>query len=272
MSLATPAPHHRALHLKLDQFEGPLDLLLHLVRARDQAVTELVLADITAEYLAFLEGLADDELEAAGDYLLMAATLIHMKSRALLPKRQEEAPDDDLDGEGMDPHEALMARLRELERFQAAGAWLGGRAVSGADRFFRPSRAQEYFDASGPGELVEVGVYQLIRALARLAEEKNRAEMLHEVTPQRLSMRSCLLGVIEFLKSRPRTNFRELTRSMYPQGRRQEQVALFLALLELARSRVITLFQSTLTAEGLIIERSVLESQELNLTLDPQFD
>lgn len=265
---APPAQEPWQLQLHLDDFEGPLDLLLHLIRRHELSILDIPIAFITAEYLRYLEDMEVAQLDVAGEYLVMAATLLHIKSRTLLP-RPETDDTDDTDGEFQeDPREALIRRLLELQRFQDAGNWLATRSQYGRDRFFRPSRAEHYRESAGPAELLPATVYQLLRALTRLAKEKKRSEVLHEVTEEKLSMRDTLLKVVDHLNDHPRSTFLQIAWSAWPEPGRRELVIVFLSLLELAKLRVVKLFQSRLTFHGLVVERAVIDKDEVSLRLE----
>ncbi len=149
--------------VQLEIFEGPLDLLLHLIKKNEVSITDIPIASITEQYLATLELMETFNLDVAGEFLVMAATLIHIKSRELLPGSDEE-PDED---EGVDPRAELVRRLLEYQRYKEAAAELEQREVLTRDVFVRASPPVE---EAGPREFREVSVFELLGALKRVID------------------------------------------------------------------------------------------------------
>jgi segregation and condensation protein A len=259
-------PGFRALELSIDGFEGPLDLLLHLIRKHELDIANIPIAFITEEYLRYLDAMQSLDLGVAGEYLVMAATLLQIKSQMLLPQ-SASADADDADEDGEDPRAALVARLLEYQRYKEAAGRLGGREIMGRDVFARPSRANEYESDAGPPDLLPVSLYQLLEALNRLLAERP-AERLHEITPAGISLRATIARIAEHLQEHPRVTLLELIYLHAPEPTRNDVVMTFLALLELAKMRMVKLFQARLSSNELFVERSVVDYEEVAQQLD----
>lgn len=254
------ASHFSPLNLSLDGFEGPLDLLLHLIRKHELDIFDIPISFITEEYLKYLEMMKALDLGVAGEYLVMAATLLHIKSRMLLPRPEPEEDENDED-EG-DPRANLVRQLLEYQRYRDAAEKLGERDTMGATVFTRPSRRDEIKDAVGPPDLVPLDLFHLLGALKKLLADKP-AEVLHEVSPDKLTIKDAIGKVATHLQDHPRCTLLDL---VYLQGEaptRMDIVVTFMALLELAKLRVIKLFQTRLTTSELIVERAVIDYDEV---------
>jgi chromatin segregation and condensation protein Rec8/ScpA/Scc1 (kleisin family) len=161
--------------VKLALFEGPLDLLLHLIRVNEVEITDIPIARISEQYLAMLETLRELDLDVAGEFLLMAATLAWIKSRMLLP------PDGvELEGEGPDPRAELVARLLEYQRFKQAAGDLASRRWLGRDVFEAHVVPQE--PRPEAEREIEVGLFQLREAYRRVLARAGPSATPHEVT------------------------------------------------------------------------------------------
>jgi segregation and condensation protein A len=269
VSDATPhshGPRARPLTLELPGFEGPLDLLLHLIRKHELDIFDIPIAFITEEYLGYIDAMTELELGVAGEYLVMAATLLHIKSQMLLP-RPEASKDDDGTEEGEDPRAALVRRLLEYQRYRDAAERLGERTMLGRDIFVRPSRADVYRDEAGPADLLGVDLFALLDAYRRLVATRPAAAV-HEITPERLSLRETIGRVADYLQATPRTTLLDLLYVLGPEPTRSEVVIVFLAVLEMAKLRLVRLFQARLTSADLIVERAVIDYEEVAGRLD----
>src|SRR5918996_2365413 len=147
--------------VQLEIFEGPLDLLLHLIKKNQVSITDIPIAAITEQYLATLELMQSLNLDVAGEFLVMAATLIHIKSRMLLPAGDDEADED----EGVDPRDELVRRLLEYQRFKEAADQLERREILTRDVFVRSAAPVEEV---GPAGFRELSVIELLAALQRV--------------------------------------------------------------------------------------------------------
>jgi len=223
--------------VKLALFEGPLDLLLHLIRVNEVEITDIPIARISEQYLATLEGLRDLDLDVAGEFLLMAATLAWIKSRMLLP------PDGlDAEGEGPDPRAELVARLLEYQRFKEVAGQLAERRWLGRDVF--EAHASPLDPRPESEREIEVGVFQLIEAYRRVLARAGPSAAPHEVEVETVTVRERMLVVMQALELRPSLEFMECV--LTKEGTlpsRSIFVATFLAILELSRLAALRLYQ-----------------------------
>lgn len=215
-----------AFRLDLDLFEGPLDLLLYLIRKEDVDVRRLRVADVAEQYIRFIETMQQINLDVASEYLVMAATLTWMKSRMLLPRVEED------DEEVEDLRAELIEKLLEYEQFKQAAEWLDDRPLLGRDYF--PARADASTEEAPDRELEPVSVFALVEAFARILDrlpEGGREPVMRLVLPQR----SLEDGAVS-LRSRFRTRSRLLLRELIEDtADRNDLIVRFLALLELIR-------------------------------------
>ncbi len=221
--------------VQLELFEGPLDLLLHLIKKNEISITDIPIATITEQYLATLELMQDLSLDVAGEFLVMAATLIHIKSRMLLPA-SEDAEEEE---EGGDPRAELVRRLLEYQRFKDAAAQLEQREILTRDVFTRSGRPVE--EAALP-TLREVSVFELLTALRRVLERLPK-ESVHEVTLDRITVREKMTLLLDTLRVQGQVLFEALFTEAKT---RMEIVVTFLGMLELVKSRAIRIVQEEL--------------------------
>lgn len=222
-----------ALRVFLEAFEGPLDLLLYLIRRQNLDILAIDVAAITRQYIEYVELMKAMEIELAGEYLLMAAMLAEIKSRTLLPRPPKEGGDD----EEEDPRAELIRRLQEYERLKNAAESLAELPRLGRDWF--PARA-----ALPPLESrvihPDVGLDQLLGALAGILR---RAELnqTHQISREVLSTRERMLAIMERLEGGRFTHFEELF--SLEEGR-AGVVVTFMAILELAKEAMIEIVQN----------------------------
>lgn len=238
-------------------FEGPLDLLLYLVREHRIDLFDIPIARITESYLAALQALRELDIDLAGEFLDMAAQLTLMKSRLLLPRTEvgEDAPAEEA---GADPRAELVRRLLEYQKYRAAGEELGRRDILDRDVFARRRRAPVP-EVGGPENLAEISVFKLIEALDR-ALRAARLQADHEVIADRLSITDAIGRVAEALRAHPRVAFAQLLAGSGRNGR-AAIVATFLAILEMARLRLVRLFQAP-AQDGTAGEEIAVEATE----------
>jgi segregation and condensation protein A len=184
----------------------------------------------------------------------MAATLLQIKSQLLLPRPEPVELDDD--ATNVDPREALVRRLLEYQRYKEAARELGGRELVDRDVFRRPSRAEELEREAGPPELVPLELFHLLRALQTLLQDRP-AEAVQEITPDRLTVRQCMTTIADHLRTVRRTALLDLVYLSAEAPTRLDIVVTFMAILELARLRIIRVSQDRLTARDLFIERAI---------------
>lgn len=240
--------------VELDVFEGPLDLLLHLVRKHELDILDIPIAFITEKYLEYLDMMKALSLDIAGEYLLMAATLAYIKSRELLPPEPDAEGDDDEVGseEEVDPRADLIRRLLEYQKYKDAGEKLGGRPVVGRNVWTRGAETEDILpdniDPDIVAPLVEFPVIKLMEALNR-ALERARVKISHEVTVERLSVSQRINQLTDRLESEGGFSFLSCFRFLKPgvimtsEEIRHEAVVTFLAILEMAKLRLIRVSQ-----------------------------
>ena len=220
-----------ALEVFLEAFEGPLDLLLYLIRRQNLDILDIPIAEITRQYMNYMEMLREIQFELAAEYLVMAAILAEIKSRMLLPRPQAQ------DGEEEDPRAELVRRLQEYERFKQAAEDIEN--LPRADRDFSVLEAwvEDRRVTQIPPEI------DLKEMLAALREVLNRAALYghHHVQSEPLSVRERMGIVIERLKSEPYLEFSSFF--TVAEGR-MGVVVTFLAMLELLREKLIDLVQN----------------------------
>lgn len=226
-----------AYDIKLDNFEGPLDLLLHLIRKNEMDIANIPMAEVTAQYLAILDAMKILNLDVAGEYLVMAATLIHIKSRLLLPQPDPEVSDE----EEEDPRAELVRRLLEYQKYKEAGITLDAFPQLERDVFVRSGGAPELQPQEGAEELEAVGIYELVEIFRELLQA-HPEETFHEVDIERLSVTERINGLLVRLSGQSSVAFAELF-----EGRpaRPDLVVTFLAVLELVKLRMVRLMQES---------------------------
>jgi segregation and condensation protein A len=221
-----------ALQVFLEAFEGPLDLLLYLIRRQNLDILDIPLAEITRQYMHYIEVMQDLQLELAGEYMLMAATLAEIKSRMLLPRPQGEGG-----AQEEDPRAELVRRLQEYERFK--------RAAEDMEQLPRVDR--DTFPASA--EVAERRVVRMLpevtmrEMLVALKDVMARAEMFahHQVQRERLSVRQRMSDVLNALRTQ---SFVEFTQLFRPEEGRMGVTVTFSAILELLRESLIEIVQA----------------------------
>jgi segregation and condensation protein A len=221
--------------VQLEIFEGPLDLLLHLIKKNEVSITDIPIASITEQYLATLELMESLSLDVAGEFLVMAATLIHIKSRMLLPAGADEADDD----EGTDPRDELVRRLLEYQRFKDAADRLEQREILTRDVFVRSAQPTE--EAAAPG-FREVSVFELLTALRRVIDRLPK-DVFHQVILDKITVREKMTLLLDNLRIHGRVLFEALFGDVKT---RMDVVVTFLAMLELVKVRAIRIVQEEL--------------------------
>ena len=248
--------------VQLEIFEGPLDLLLHLIKKNEVSITDIPIATITEQYLATLEVMQTFNLDVAGEFLVMAATLIHIKSRMLLPM----ADDEDDEEEGTDPREELVRRLLEYQRFKDVADQLERRELLTRDVFVRSVAPAEEVPAPG---FREVSVFELLTALKRVLDRLPK-DAVHEVTLEKITMREKMTLLLDQLRTQGKILFESLFAEVTT---RMEVVVTFLAMLELVKVRAIRIFQEEATGPIQIEAAAGIENAPAVLAMqDPEED
>ncbi len=225
--------------VKLTVFEGPLDLLLHLIRLNEVEITEIPIARIADQYLEYLGLMRDLDLDVAGEYLVMAATLAWIKSRMLLPS----SPDDDDGGEEPDPRTELVARLLEYRRFKQAATQLGEQRLLGRDVF--AARTPDIGRAPESEREIDVGLFQLIEAYREVLQRTRGRVTSHDIEMETLTVADRMLAMMRLLEARGSIDFDRIFVECDDRApSRLMIVTTFLALLELVRLAALRVYQS----------------------------
>ena len=225
--------------VRLEGFEGPLDLLLHLIRRHRYDIYDIPVARILEEYLAVLEAMRELDLDVASEFLVMAATLAEIKSRMLLPRPE----DSDEEEEGEDPRAELVRRLVEYERMKAAAERLGARPVLGRDVFARPWPSPDLEDVEAPEAPLEADLIQLLLAFREVLAEAPE-DFVEDVARDRMSIQEAMQEILDLFRRLPPgtgLSFRDL---VPPRSPRSRVITAFLALLELVRLRAVRAVQA----------------------------
>ena len=227
-----------AYQVKLDAFEGPLDLLLHLIRKSELNIYDIPIALITEQYLGYITLMQDLNLDVAGEFLVMAATLIHIKSRTLLPRPDPTQEDG---GPEEDPREALVRRLLEHQKYKAAAELLHDRETLRSAQYMRPD--ERVADAAGDEyePELEVDLFGLLSAFKGVLERASRRPMVI-LPPSQMSIEDRIKQVLGRLSETEACGFEDLFGD--GDGSRPFLIVTFLALLEMIRLKLIRVFQS----------------------------
>jgi segregation and condensation protein A len=254
--------------VELDVFEGPLDLLLHLVKKHELSILDIPISFVTQKYLEYLDAMTGLDIDVAGEYLVMAATLCHIKSRELLPSSEplEEEAEPGAEGEAeaeLDPRADLIKRLLEYQKYKEAADQLGQRPVVGRNVWGRGAPTEDAvsdgIDADAIAPLAPFPVHKLIEAFDRVMRQA-KVKVAHNVLIDRLSVSQKISELTDRLEREGRFTFTSMF-SFLRDGRprtmdevKHEAVVTFLALLEMAKLRLIALQQEE--DEEIFIERA----------------
>jgi segregation and condensation protein A len=226
-----------AFAVKLSNFEGPLDLLLYLIKKHELNIHDIPIALITAQYLDAIALMQELDLDVAGEYIVMAATLIHIKSKMLLPRPETAAG---VEGEQEDPRDALVRRLLEHQKFKAAAGLLHEREQLRAAQWLRPDgRVAEIAGDDYEPEL-EVDLFGLMTAFQAVVQRlKQRPKVL--LPPEQIPVEVRIGQLLERLSETEACGFDELFADIED---RSGLIVTFLALLEMIRLKLVRVFQS----------------------------
>ena len=226
-----------AFAVRLEQFEGPLDLLLHLIRRNEVNIHDIPIALITQQYLDAIGLMEVLNLDVAGDYLIMAATLIHIKSKTLLPRPETAAG---FEGEEEDPRDRLVRRLLEHEKFKAAAELLREREQVRSAQWRRPDDRVASLAGEDCGPQFEVDLFSLLSAFQAVVERaKHRPKCF--LPPERLSVETRIEQLLARLSETDACGFDDLFADTHD---RDGLIVTFLALLEMIRLKLIRVFQA----------------------------
>src|SRR3954451_20999362 len=226
-----------AFPIKLSNFEGPLDLLLHLIRKHEVDIHDIPIALITAQYLEAIALLQELDLDVAGEFLVMAATLIHIKSKMLLPRPETAAG---VETEGEDPRDALVRRLLEHQKFKAAAGLLHEREQLRAAQWLRPDGRVAAIAGDDYEPELEVDLFSLLNAFQSVVQRlKQRPKVL--LPPEQLPVEVRIEQLLARLSETEACGFDDLFADIQD---RSGLIVTFLALLEMIRLKLVRVFQS----------------------------
>src|SRR4026209_1058816 len=235
-----PTPHDfessaDALPVRLQNFEGPLDLLLHLIKKNEVNIYDIPITLITAQYLEYIDLMKELNLDVAGEFRVMAATLIHVKSRMLLPR-----PDPAQEDPEEDPREALMRRLLEHQKFKAAAELLHERETLRSAQWTRPDGPISEIAGEAPEPEIEVDLFSLISAFRSVVERAKQRPKVY-LPGEQIPIEERIEQLLAKLSETEACGFEDLFADVQS---RAGIVVTFLAMLEMIRLKLIRVFQS----------------------------
>jgi segregation and condensation protein A len=220
--------------VRLQNFEGPLDLLLHLIKKHELDIYDIPIAIITQQYLEYLDMMQELNLEVAGEFLVMAATLIHVKSRMLLPR-----PDPSQEDPAEDPREALVRRLLEHQKFKAAAELLHEKEIQRSAQWARPDERVAGVVGEPPEPEIEVDLFSLMAAFRQVIERARQRPKI--VLPaEQLPIETRIEQLLARLSTSEACGFEDLFEDV---ATRAGMIVTFLALLEMIRLKLVRVFQ-----------------------------
>jgi segregation and condensation protein A len=244
------------LNFHLDQYDGPLDLLLDLIRKQQIDIRDIPIATITSQYLAYLDKAREMDLDIGAEFVFMAATLIHIKSRLLLPtdpalRKEGEAEED--------PREELVQRLLEHQRFKDAAEMLQQKRIIEENVWSNPQMKQFVSEDDNPG--LAVGLFDLIKAFGEVLERaKNRP--VYEVREEEVSVSDMVAHVRELLNATRKDKPLFILQVMESQRTRRAMICLFLAVLEMVKAQTVLILQPDLFGEIALAKGDRFEEAE----------
>ena len=246
-----PTPESALLLIDTPNYDGPLDLLLHLICKHSLDIFDIPIVLITQKYLEALGELQGLNLDIAGEFLVMAATLTEIKSKMLLPK--EESPTDlDNDDENLDPRRELIKRLLLYKNFQEAGHKLLEQSGLGRDLFLRPiGENEENIEEERDLTITDLAPLELFELVEKLAHTLKKSEHIsvHTITRDRISVSARIRELIEYCQIRSQFSFID-TLKFFPIYEKIDIIVTFLAILEMSRLKLLSI---NMTAKDLII-------------------
>ncbi|ARU63149.1 segregation/condensation protein A [Tumebacillus avium] len=246
------------LQLKLESFEGPLDLLLHLIDKAEVEITDIPISQITDQYLSYLQTMQELNLEIASEFLVMASQLLAMKSGLLLPRPIElDVPLIDYDEEMIDPRQALMERLIEYKKYKQLASDLKDREEMRNSVFTRrPENLKQFAPEVDPNPVEGVSLFDLLDAFRKALQKAQPDEYVANIHRDEMSIEGRMeeiLGLLAFNSGRI-----EFSALLGGYRRRSELIVSFLALLELMKGKKVRCLQSGLFDEIIIESYNIL--------------
>lgn len=235
------------MKLLLDVFEGPLDLLLYLIKKNNLEISRISIAEVTEQYLEYLESIKSINIDVASEFLVMAAELAYIKSKTLLPKDDRQNVDDQ---ENLEEADSLVVRLREYQKYKLASEGLFQRKLLHRDVFKRGSLSfsdaehveeNEEESVEKREERYEVGSVDLLRAFSEVIKRIPKHERKHHVEVERISVTERIYEILDNLKKVDHILFTDL----FPEhAKKVDHVVSFLAILEMGKLKLVHIFQT----------------------------
>jgi segregation and condensation protein A len=244
------------LNFHLDHYDGPLDLLLDLIRKQQVDIRDIPIATITAQYLAYLDKAREMDLDIGAEFVFMAATLIHIKSRLLLPtdpalQKEGETADD--------PREELVQRLLEHQRFKDAAEMLQQKRIIEENVWSNPQMKQWVSEDEDPG--LAVSLFDLIKAFGDVLE-RVKSRPVYEVTEEEITVSDMVTHVRSLLEATRKDKPLFILQVMEMQRSRRAMICLFLAVLEMVKSQSVQILQAELFGEIALAKGERFEEAE----------
>lgn len=263
-----PTPESSLLLIDTPEYDGPLDLLLHLIKKHSIDIFDIPIVLITEKYLAILDEMKELNLDVAGEFLLMAATLAYIKSQMLLPKKEIKI--DGEENEEIDPRKELVERLLKYKYYQDAASFLFSRPALGEDIFYRKydyETAQNNND-SDDIVLAPVEIFDLLEVFAKNIKRAEH-EIQHVISRDRISVSARISELLDLLGLRDRLTFLEVS-SMFVLHNKTDIIVTFLSLLEMAKLRLIKFYTNEEMFLCVIInkENFYISQEEVNKILE----
>ena len=218
----------------LENFDGPLDLLLHLIRKHELNIYDIPIALVTRQYLDYLDLMQELDLDVVGEFLVMAATLIHIKSRLLLPRADPKQDETD-----EDPREALVRRLLEHQRFKAAAELLHEKEIQRSAQWGRPDGRVAEVVGEAPEPEIEVDLFSLMTAFRQVLERVRQRPKVY-LPAEQMPIEERIEQLLARLSDTDACGFEELFADVQT---RPGMIVTFLALLEMIRLKLVRVFQ-----------------------------
>lgn len=254
--------------IKLPVFEGPLDLLLHLIQKNEMDIYDIPIAMITEQYLDYLYYMQQLQLEIASEFLVMASTLLSIKSKMLLPRR-EETEFDELDGleyEEEDPREELIQRLLEYKKYKEIASQLREREAERSKVYTRPAEDLTPYMNQNENPVSDVSLYDLIEAFQKVLSRADEKDPVTRIERDEISVRDRMKEIYGLLEVAGGTI--EFSRIFSGRVTRVEIVTTLLSLLELMKNKVVSCEQHRLFDEILIHKTGDLTEDKLQVSID----
>ncbi len=241
-------------HVKIDAFEGPLDLLLHLINRLEIDIYDIPVSEITEQYMLYIHTMQELHLDVASEYLVMAATLLSIKSRMLLPKQEEELFDEEFAEEPEeDPRDELMKRLIEYRKYKEAAVDLRNLEEDRSLVYTKaPSDLSEYAEvAASHVDSLNVSIYDMLGAFQKMLRRKKIQKPVQtRITRQEIPIEKRMDEILQNIRNSPgRKRFVDL----FSSNNREHLVVTFLAILELMKSQQIIIEQENNFADIFIM-------------------